>query len=101
MSIVKSSKTKDKLLLSGYRYRRANKSEIIWRCCRNNCAGRVRFDGTEYIKVTDHVHAPNPEETISMEFKSNISSGATSSHDPPRRIIHQAFLNVNKNDGFI
>ncbi|CAF4810221.1 unnamed protein product, partial [Rotaria sp. Silwood1] len=27
------------------------------------------------------------------EFKSNISSGATISHDPPRRIIHQALLN--------
>ncbi|CAF1522446.1 unnamed protein product [Rotaria sp. Silwood1] len=84
MSIVKSSKNKDQLLLSGYRYRRANKSQIIWRCCRNDCAGRVRFDGTGYIKVTDHLHAPNPEETISMEFNSNISSGATISHDPPR-----------------
>ncbi|CAF3471643.1 unnamed protein product [Rotaria sp. Silwood1] len=93
MSIVKSSKNKDQLLLSGYHYRRANKSQIIWRCCRNDCAGRVRFDGTDYIKVTDHLHAPNPEETISVEFKSNISSGATISHDPPRRIIHQALLN--------
>ncbi|CAF2136303.1 unnamed protein product [Rotaria magnacalcarata] len=51
------------------------------------------------IIVTNHVHATNPEEIISMEFKSNISSGATSSHYPSRRIIHQAFLNVNKKDG--
>jgi hypothetical protein len=51
------------------------------------------------VLVTSHVHAPNPEETISMEFKSNITSGATTSHDPPGRIIHQALLNVNKNDG--
>ncbi|CAF5185451.1 unnamed protein product, partial [Rotaria sp. Silwood1] len=50
-------------------------------------------DGTGYIKVTDHLHAPNPEEIISVEFKSNISSGAAISHDPPRRIIHQALLN--------
>jgi len=92
MSIVKSSKTKDQILHNGYLYRRAKKSQIIWRCCRNKWSGRVRFDGTEYIKVTDHVHAP-------MEFKSNISSGATSSHDPPRRIIHQAFLSVYKKDG--
>jgi hypothetical protein len=68
MSIVKSSKNKDQLLLDAYRYRRANKSQVIWRCCRNDCAGRVRFDGKGYVKVTDHVHAPNPEETISMEF---------------------------------
>ena len=35
----------------------------------NNCAGRVCFDGIKYVKVTDHVHTPNPEEIISMEFK--------------------------------
>ncbi|CAF4746046.1 unnamed protein product, partial [Rotaria sp. Silwood2] len=68
------------------------------RCCRNDCAGRVRLDGAGYIKVTDHVHEPNSEETISVEFKSNLSSGAKASHDPPRRIIHQALLNRNKND---
>ena len=33
-----------------------------------------------------------------MEFKSNIISGATTSHDPSRRISHQALLNVNKNN---
>ncbi|CAF2115999.1 unnamed protein product [Rotaria magnacalcarata] len=53
------------------------------------------------ILVTNHVHATNPEEIISMEFKSNISSGATSSHYPSRRIIHQAFLNVNKKDDLL
>ncbi len=99
MSIVKSSKNQDQLLLDGYRYRRANKSKTIWRCCRNNCAGRVRFDGIGYVSVTDHLHAPNPEETISIEFKSDITSSATTSHDPPRRIIHQALLNVDKING--
>ncbi|CAF3845580.1 unnamed protein product [Rotaria sp. Silwood1] len=77
ISIVKSSKNKNQLLLSGYRYRRADKSQIICHCCRNDCAARVRFDGPGYIKVTDYVHVQNPEETISVEFKSNISSGVT------------------------
>ena len=53
-------------------------SNYLASCCRNDCAGCVRFDGTEYITVMDHVHAPNPDETILMEFKSNISSGANS-----------------------
>ncbi|CAF1166265.1 unnamed protein product [Rotaria magnacalcarata] len=39
------------------------------------------------ILVTNHVHATNPEEIISMEFKSNISSGATSSHYPSRHLL--------------
>ncbi|CAM4809046.1 unnamed protein product [Rotaria magnacalcarata] len=34
-----------------------------------------------------------------MEFKSNISSRRVSSHDPLRRILYEAFLNVNRKDG--
>ena len=99
MSIVKSSKNKDQLSLDGYRYHRSNKSQVIWCCCKNNYAGRLRFDGIEYVKVTDHAHAPNSEDIISMEFKSIINIGATTAHDPPRRIIHEALLCINKNDG--
>ena len=84
MSIIKSSKNKDQLLLSECRYRRANKSQVIWHCCENHCASRVRFDGIEYVKVTDYVHAPNPEEFISMKFKLIINTNATTSHDPSR-----------------
>ena len=81
----------------GYHYRRANKSQVIWRCCENNWAGRIHFDGIEYVKVTNHAHAPNPEEIIPMEFKSIISTGATISHDPSPRIIREALLYINKN----
>ena len=88
---------KDQLLLDGYRYRCANKSQVIWRYCKNNCADRVRFDGVEYVKVMDDVHSPNPEEFISMKFKSIMNTGATTSHDSPRRIIHEALLHINKN----
>ena len=48
--------SKDQLLLDGFRYRRANKSQSIWRCCKNNCARRVRFDGFQYVPVTGHNH---------------------------------------------
>ena len=34
-----------------------------------------------------------------MEFKLIINTGATTSYDPPRRIIHEALLYINKNDG--
>lgn len=99
MSIVKSSRNQDQLLLNGYVYRRAKTSQTNWRCGRNNCAGRVRFDDTQYIIVTEHNHAPNPEQMIANAFKSKISSGAVLSHDPPRRIINEALLNVDKHDG--
>ena len=64
---------------------------------RNNCAGRACFDGIEYVTVTDHVHTTNPEESTSMKFKSIINTDATSSYDPPQRIIHEALLYTNKN----
>ena len=99
MSIVRSSKDKDQLLLDGFRYRRANKSQSIWRCCKNNCAGRVCFDGFQYVPVTDHNHSPAPEETISMQFKSNIAEDAARSHFPPRRIINRALFSISKDDG--
>ena len=49
MSIVKSSKNKDQLLLDGYRYPRTNKFKAIWHCCKDNYAGLLRFDRIEYV----------------------------------------------------
>ena len=85
MLIVKSSrkKNKDQFLFDRCRCRRANKFQVIWGCCKYNCAGCLCFDGIEYVKVTDHVHAPNPEEFVSMEFKSIINTGTTLSHNSP------------------
>lgn len=98
MSIIKSSIGKDKLLLEGFSYRRANKSQRIWRCSKNYCAGRVIFDEYEHKLITEHIHPPDPDENISAEFKAKISTNATVSHDPPRRIIHEALLNVDQSD---
>jgi len=98
MSIVKSSRGKDKLLLEGFSYRRASKSQRIWRCSKSYCAGRVIFDKDKNKLVTEHMHPPDPDENISAEFKATISTNATVSHDPPRRIIHEALLNVDEND---
>ena len=99
MSIIKSSRNKDQLLLDGFCYRRANNSQLIWRCYRNNCAGRVRFDGTQYNNVTDHNHAPNPDQLIAAEYRSRIIDSAVTSYYPPRRIINEALAYVDKNDG--
>ncbi|CAF3952113.1 unnamed protein product, partial [Rotaria sp. Silwood1] len=41
-------------------------------------------------------HAPNPEATISAEFKSKTTTSATTSHDPPRRITYETLHNVDK-----
>ena len=89
MSIVKSAKSRHQLLLSSYRYYRANKPHIIWRCCRNDYAGRVCFDAEEYNMVTGDGHVPNPDETISMEFKSNTSFGTAAPHNLPQFITYQ------------
>ena len=98
MSIIKSSKGKDKLSLEGFSHRRANKSQRIWRCSKNYCGGRVIFDEYGHKLITEHINPPDPDENISAEFKAKISTNATASHDSPRRIIHEALLNVDQND---
>ena len=82
MSVVKSSRNKNQLLLDGYRFRRANKSQVIWRCCKNDCAGRLHLDEIECVKVTDHVNTSNSEEIISGKFTPVINRDARTSHDP-------------------
>ena len=41
MSLIKSVKGKDQLLLDGYRYRR---DRLVWHCVTNSCKGRARYD---------------------------------------------------------
>jgi hypothetical protein len=98
MSIVQSSKGKDQLLLDAFRYRRANKSQTTWRCVRNNCAGRVASEGAGYTILTDHNHAPNPDEIISTEFNAQVNRCALACNDPPRKIIHGALLDIHPGD---
>ena len=98
MSVVQSSKGKPQLLHQGFRYRQANKSQVTWRCVRNNCAGRVTFDNTECINLTDHNHAPNPDEITSAKFKSKVNERAAVSSEAPRKIIHEMLLDVDPGD---
>jgi formate dehydrogenase maturation protein FdhE len=65
MSIIQSSRGKDQLLADGFRYRRANNSQVTWRCVRNNCAARMTSRDIEYIHLIDHNHAPNSDELLS------------------------------------
>jgi hypothetical protein len=99
MSIIESSKGKDQLLVNGFRYRRANKSQITWRCVHGNCAGRVTFDNMECIILTDHNHVPNPDGLISIEFKAKVNKRAETSTDAPLKIIHETLLDVHSADG--
>ncbi|CAF1391313.1 unnamed protein product [Adineta ricciae] len=102
MSIIQSSKKKDQLLFDGFRYRRANKSQVTWRCVRNSCAGRLTVDNKEnhmqYNILTDHNHAPNPDELISKQFKTKIEERAEISNEAPRKIIHEALSEIHPDD---
>ena len=99
MSVVKSSKGKDQLLFEGFRFRRANKSQVTWRCVLNCCAGCLNFNSNTYVILTDHSHAPNPDALISIELESKVSENAVISNDAPRKIIHGALLSVLEGEG--
>ena len=60
MSLIKSSKGNDQLLLDGFRYRR---DKAVWRCVKDKCKGRARSDGNSFKMYQAHIcQAPDPDE---------------------------------------
>ena len=60
MSLIKSAKGNDQLLLDGFRYRR---DRLVWRCVKNGCKGRARYDDNNFKMYQDHIcQAANPDE---------------------------------------
>ncbi|CAF4155912.1 unnamed protein product, partial [Rotaria sordida] len=93
MSIILSSKNKEQLLLDGFRYRR---DRLVWRCIKDKCKGRTRFDGNIYEAYKDHTcQAPNPEEIEKAIYNYDIRKKAANYHDPPRLIIQEARLKLS------
>ena len=87
MSIILSSKGKDQLLY-GYRYRR---DRFTWRCIKDNCKDRARYNGTTYEMYQSHAcQAPNSEETEKAMYNYEIRKKAKNSHDKARLIIQEA-----------
>ncbi|CAF1153140.1 unnamed protein product [Rotaria sordida] len=78
MSLIKSVKGKDQLLLDGYRYRRA------------------RYDDGIYTTYQDHIcRAPDPDEIEKALYNYEIKKNAQQCHDPPRLIIQNARLKIS------
>ncbi|CAF3759513.1 unnamed protein product [Rotaria sordida] len=78
MSLIKSVKGKDQLLLDGYRYRRA------------------RYDDGIYTTYQDHIcRAPDSDEIEKALYNYEIKKNAQQCHDPPRLIIQNARLKIS------
>jgi hypothetical protein len=93
MSLIKSIKGKDQLLLDGYRYRR---DRLVWRCVKDRCKGRARYDDGIYTVYQEHMcQAPDPDEIEKALYNHEIKKNAQESHDPPRLIIHNARLKIS------
>ncbi|CAF1552573.1 unnamed protein product [Rotaria sp. Silwood1] len=93
MSVIKSIKGSDQLLLDGFRYRR---DRLVWRCVKANCKGRARHDGNIYQMYQDHIcQAPDLNEIEKALFNYETKKKAEQCHDPPRLIIHEARLKLS------
>ncbi|CAF2150458.1 unnamed protein product [Rotaria magnacalcarata] len=93
MSIIKSGKGSDQLLLDGFRYRR---DRLVWRCVKHDCKGRVRYDDNTYKMYRDHIcQALNTDEIEKAVFNYEVRKKAEQSHDPPRIIIQEARLKLS------
>ncbi|CAF1607524.1 unnamed protein product, partial [Adineta ricciae] len=93
MSLIKSSKGNDQLLLDGFRYRR---DRTVWRCVKDKCKGRARPDGNSFEAYQDHTcQAPDPDEIEKALYNHEIRKKAAECHDTPRLIIHEARLKLS------
>ena len=93
MSLIKSSKGNDQLLLDGFRYRR---DKAVWRCVKDKCKGRARSDGNSFKMYQDHIcQAPDPDEVEKASYNYEIRKKAAECHDTPRLIIHEARLKLS------
>lgn len=93
MTTIKSIRGKDQLLLDGFRYRQDREA---WRCVKDKCKGRIRFDGTKYEVYSDHVcQAPNPNEIEKALYMHEIRKKAEETNDIPRSIIRDARVKLS------
>ncbi|CAF4752801.1 unnamed protein product [Rotaria sp. Silwood2] len=66
MSVIKSIKGSDQLLLDGFRYRR---DRLVWRRVKANCKGRARHDGNIYQMYQDHIcQARDPNDIENLKI---------------------------------
>ena len=94
MSIIKSTKGSDQLLLDGFRYRR---DRLVWRCIKDGCKGRARYNENSFKMYRDHIcQAPNPDEIEKAVFHYEIRKKAEQTHDPPRLIIQEVRLKLSQ-----
>ena len=99
MSLIKSAKGNDQLLLDGFRYRR---NRLVWRCVKNGCKGRARYGDNNFKMYQEHIcQAANPDEMEKTVFNYEIRNKAKQSHDPPRSIIQEARLTLSSDAAII
>ncbi|CAF1513162.1 unnamed protein product [Didymodactylos carnosus] len=64
----------------GFRFRR---DRLVWRCVKDNCKGRARYNGVMYEMYQDHIcQAPDPNEIEKAVFNHEIRQQAEQCHDP-------------------
>jgi hypothetical protein len=93
MSLIKSIKGSDQILLDGFRYHR---DRLVWRCVKNKRKGRALYDEIMFKMYQDHIcQAPDPNEIEKALFNYEIKKKAEQCHDPPKLIIHKARLKLS------
>ena len=63
---------------------------------KDNCKGRVRYDGTTYEMYQDHIcQASNPNEIEKSLFTYETRQKAELCHDPPGLTIYEARIKLS------
>lgn len=96
MEIVKSTRGGKKIGYKGFIYRkdREGMTKISWRCEIKDCKGRLSTpknfeEGDTALETTPHGHAPDPGKIAVLKVRDQALEAASTSHDPPRRILQR------------
>lgn len=99
MERIKSRKNIDHILHGGYRHRKDRllaDGATSWRCPKRTCSGRLKISQDAVVSmVTEHNHAPNPNEDTAMKIVSKMRQQALTTSEAPRQIIQQMTAGVS------
>ena len=99
MEVLRSKKGRDLIGYNGniYRKDRDSATRITWRCRKTKCKGRLStrnppIEGEDAVEVGEYAHAPEPAEVEVERLRTKVIQGASTNHDPPRRVLQEALV---------
>lgn len=101
MELIESQKAK-KLLLEGFRYRKARSNadgSTSWRCVEVSCSGRLKVACGDAKLITEHSHPADPSKNEAAKSVAEMRRRAVETMEKPRQIIQHTTSGISLEAG--